>query len=54
MAAVTLVAMSMSRIRPGRWGIVTVLVGSVLLFWLSIWLHKKECEVYHPNIKRHE
>jgi len=54
MSAVTLVAMSMSRTRPGRWGILTVLLGSVLLFWLSIWLHKKECEVYHPNIKRHE
>jgi len=23
-----------------------------LLFWFSIWLHKKECEVYHRNIVR--
>jgi hypothetical protein len=54
MAAVTLIAMSMSRSRHAHWGILAVLVGSVLLFWLSVWLHKKECEVYHPNIKRHE
>jgi hypothetical protein len=53
MAAVTLIAMIMSRSRRARWSILTVLVGSVLLFWLSIWLHKKECEVYHPNIKRY-
>ncbi len=26
---------------------------AVLLFWLSLWLHKKECELYHPNILRH-
>jgi hypothetical protein len=54
MAAVTLITMIMSRSRRACWGILIVLIGSVLLFWLSIWLHKKECEVYHPNIKRYE
>ncbi|MCX6856670.1 MAG: hypothetical protein NTV80_17400 [Verrucomicrobia bacterium] len=53
MAVVTLIAMGMTRSRHSRWGILAVLVGSVALFWLSVWLHKKECEVYHPNIKRH-
>lgn len=48
-----LIAIGMTRSRHARWGIVAVLVGSVFLFWLSVWLHKKECEVYHPNIKRH-
>jgi uncharacterized membrane protein len=54
MAAVTLIAMILSRSRRARWGILIVILGSLLLFWLSVWLHKKECEVYHPNIKRHE
>jgi hypothetical protein len=53
MAAITLVAMAMSRSQHARWGVLAVLVGSVMLFWLSLWLHKKECEVYHPNIKRY-
>ena len=54
MAAVTLIAVGMTRSRYANWGILTVLLGSVILFWLSVWLHKKESEVYHPNIKRHE
>lgn len=32
--------------------IVTVFA-SAGLFWVSIWLHKKECEVYHRNIVRY-
>lgn len=28
-------------------------VYAVFLFGLSLWLHKKECELYHPNILRH-
>lgn len=27
-----------------------VVIYGALLFWLSIWMHKKECEVYHRNI----
>jgi hypothetical protein len=29
--------------------LVTVL-GTAMLFWFSVWMHKKECEVYHRNI----
>jgi hypothetical protein len=29
-----------------------VIIFGALLFWFSIWLHKKECEVYHRNIVR--
>lgn len=54
MATVTLITMVVSRSRNARWGILIVIVGSVLLFWMSVWLHKKECEVYHPNIRRHD
>lgn len=53
MAGTSLIAMAMTRSRHARWGIVVVIIGSVALFWLSVWLHKKECEVYHPNIKRY-
>lgn len=28
-------------------------LGAAALFWFSIWLHKKECEVYHRNIIRY-
>jgi hypothetical protein len=29
-----------------------VVFGGAMLFWFSIWMHKKECEVYHRNIVR--
>lgn len=53
MALVSLTAMAITRTRHARWGIVAVVIGSVALFWLSVWLHKKESEVYHPNIRRY-
>ena len=37
----------------GRPILIVVVVGGALLFWISIWLHKKECEVYHRNIVRY-
>ena len=30
--------------------VLVAVVSGVLTFWMSVWLHKKECEVYHPNI----
>ncbi len=53
MAGTSLVVMAMTHSRHARWGVVVVIIGSVALFWLNVWLHKKECEVYHPNIKRY-
>jgi hypothetical protein len=52
MACVSLVALGMTRSRHARWGVLVVVLGGGLLFWFSVWLHKKECEVYHPNIRR--
>ncbi len=53
MTGTSLVVMAMTHSRHARWGVVVVIIGSVALFWLNVWLHKKECEVYHPNIKRY-
>ncbi len=53
MAVVSAVAMLMTKSRHARYGVLLVIVGGVAVFWLSVWLHKKECEVYHPNIKRY-
>lgn len=36
----------------GRPVLFLVVLFGALLFWFSIWLHKKECEVYHRNIVR--
>lgn len=36
----------------GRPLLLVVVVFGALLFWFSIWMHKKECEVYHRNIVR--
>jgi len=52
MAGITLVALMMTKSRYAKFGILAVFVGGLLLFWFSVWLHKKECEVYHPNIIR--
>ena len=53
MAIFTGIAMLMTKSRYARHGVLVVILGGVALFWLSVWLHKKECEVYHPNIKRY-
>lgn len=37
----------------GRPLIMMTVLGAAALFWFSIWLHKKECEVYHRNIIRY-
>lgn len=50
MVVLTALALALTRTRYARHGVLAVVVGGVLTFWMSVWLHKKECEVYHPNI----
>lgn len=53
MAGVSLMALALTRTHYARMAMVVVVVLGVVLFWLSVWLHKKEAEVYHPNIRRY-
>jgi hypothetical protein len=50
MAAISALAMALTKSRYARHGVLVAVVSGVLTFWMSVWLHKKECEVYHPNI----
>lgn len=34
----------------GRALLIVTLVAATATFWLSVWLHKKEAEIYHRNI----
>lgn len=36
----------------GAWSNVALLIGGSLAVVFSVWLHMKEAEVYHPNIKK--
>ncbi|OAI55745.1 hypothetical protein AYO49_05195 [Verrucomicrobiaceae bacterium SCGC AG-212-N21] len=36
----------------GTWSNIALLIGGSLAIVFSIWLHMKEAEVYHPNIKK--
>ncbi|MFZ4767556.1 MAG: hypothetical protein ACOYMN_21615 [Roseimicrobium sp.] len=36
----------------GTWSHTVMLMGGVIAVIFSIWLHMKEAEVYHPNIKK--
>ena len=36
----------------GAWSNIVLLVGGSLAIVFSVWLHMKEAEVYHPNIKK--
>jgi hypothetical protein len=36
-----------------KWFLGVTVMGTAALFWFSIWIHKKECEVYHRNIIKH-
>jgi hypothetical protein len=36
----------------GTWSNVVLLIGGSLAVIFSVWLHMKEAEVYHPNIKK--
>ncbi|MCB1226155.1 MAG: hypothetical protein KDK99_10125 [Verrucomicrobiales bacterium] len=37
----------------GKMPLLLTALASIALFWFSIWLHKKECEVYHRNIVKY-
>jgi hypothetical protein len=52
MSGACLISLGMMGRRHGRHALAVVFLGGIALFWLSLWLHKKECEVYHPNIHR--
>jgi len=53
MAGLCAIALTMTRSKYARHAIMVVIIAGSILFWFSVWLHKKECEVYHPNIRRH-
>lgn len=36
----------------GDWSNIALLIGGTLAVIFSVWLHMKEAEVYHPNIKK--
>jgi len=50
MTLCSVVALAATRHPKGRLVLFAVVIYGALLFWFSIWLHKKECEVYHRNI----
>jgi hypothetical protein len=39
--------------RHGKFLLLLTVTGGMAVFWLSVWLHKKECEIYHRNIVRY-
>jgi len=45
-------ALAAMRTPKGKLLLFFVVIFGALLFWFSIWMHKKECEVYHRNIVR--
>lgn len=53
LAGVSGLALFFGAARRGSFLILLTVVGGVAVFWLSVWLHKKECEVYHRNIVRY-
>lgn len=53
MAILSLLGVLTGHSAKGRPLLFMVVAGGALLFWFSIWLHKKECEVYHRNIVRY-
>lgn len=54
MTVLSLIALFAGHTPKGRPLLLVVVIGGALLFWFSIWLHKKECEVYHRNIVRYK
>lgn len=50
MAGLCAVALAMQRGRYARHAVMVVVLCGMVLFWISVWLHHKESELYHPNI----
>jgi hypothetical protein len=53
MAAISGATLLLSFTRHGKIFIMITVFGTATVFWISVWLHKKECEVYHRNIIRY-
>ena len=51
MAGICALALAMQRSKYSRHAVMVVVISGVVMFWVSVWLHHKECEVYHPNIR---
>ncbi len=54
MTIVSGLAILTARSSKGKFLLFLTVAGGLAVFWLSLWLHKKECEVYHRNIVRYE
>lgn len=52
LAAACAVSTATFRSRHHGHALMLTAVMGVMVFWFSLWLHKKECELYHPNILR--
>lgn len=50
MAGFSLLTLILQMARKGKPMLYLTVIGGFALLFLSIWLHKKECEVYHRNI----
>lgn len=53
LAGVSGLAFLFGAARRGAFLLIVTVFGTIAVFWLSVWLHKKECEVYHRNIVRY-
>lgn len=53
MTLLSAIAMLTAHTPKGRMVVLIVVIGGAALFWFSLWMHKKECEVYHRNIMRY-
>ncbi len=54
MAGLTGITLLLSATKHGKYLLFLTVCCGVMLFWLSVWLHKKEGEVYHRNIIRYQ
>jgi DMSO reductase anchor subunit len=53
MAGTSALTLLLSFTKFGKYLMLITVVGGAVVFWISIWLHKKECEIYHRNIIRY-
>lgn len=52
-AVVSSLALVLGWTGMGRFLVFLTVLTAVAGFWVSIWLHNKECEIYHRNIVKH-
>ena len=53
MALVSALTLLLSATRLGKLLLGVTIIGGLAVLCFSVWLHKKECEVYHRNIIRY-